>query len=412
MLFLYNLFIAVSRIGIGIAANWNNKAKLWIEGRKNLFSNLQASIPANEKTIWMHCASAGEFEQGKPVLEKLREKYPYHKVLITFFSPSGYSIGKKYEGAHYIFYLPLDTKKNAKRFVQIVQPKLVVFVKYEYWYHHLKAVADQKIPLLLISSIFRKRQVFFKWYGEFYRNILKLFTKIFVQDEDSKQLLHFINIKHCSVNGDTRFDRVATIAGNANPLDNISKFIGSSKVIVAGSTWPDDEQLLTYLNSINDCKLIIAPHEINPAHLEKTGTLFPASVLYSKMNEHTNSKVLVVDNIGMLSRLYQYATITYIGGGFNKSGIHNTLEAAVWSKPVIFGPNYQKFKEAKELIEEGAAFSIENETELKEVVQKLFTNIERLKESSVAAGLYVQKNRGATEKIVSYIQENRLLTTP
>lgn len=412
MLLLYNLFIAFSRIGIGIAAGWNSKARLWVAGRKKFFSNLQASIPANEKIIWMHCASAGELEQGKPVLEKLKEDYPNHKVLVTFFSPSGYSVGKKYVGADHIFYLPLDTQKNAKRFVQIVQPKLVIFVKYEYWYHHLKAVADQKIPLLLISSIFRKRQVFFKWCGGFYRNILKLFTKIFVQDKDSKELLHSIGIKHCSVNGDTRFDRVATIAGNADPIENISNFIKSSKVIIAGSTWPDDEQLLTYLNSINDYKLIIAPHEINPTHLKNISKLFPASVLYSKLNDHTKSKVLVIDNIGMLSRIYQYATITYIGGGFNKSGIHNTLEATVWSKPVIFGPNYQKFKEAKELIEEGAAFSVENETELKEVVQKLLTDIERLKQSSVAAGLYVQKNRGATEKIISYIHENRLLTTP
>ncbi len=413
MLLLYNLFIWLTRVGIGIASLWNGKARQWTKGRIGGVKEITTSIRAGEKIIWMHCASAGEFEQGKPVIEELKKNYDDHKILVTFFSPSGYSIGKNYKQADYVFYLPIDTPKNAKRFIQNVQPTLVIFVKYDFWYHHLKAVIDRKIPLLLISSIFRNNQVFFKWYGGFNRKMLKLFSWLFVQDEASKDLLLSINIKNCSVSGDTRFDRVASIAAVAEPILQIEKFKQGAQVMVAGSTWPDDEQILSSLLHFNkEFKLIIAPHEIDVSHIEKIRSLFPGAALFSGLNETNDSQVLIIDNIGMLSRLYQYATVTYIGGGFNKSGIHNTLEAAVWSKPVIFGPNYQKFKEARELIEEGGAFSISTAVELKEVVLNLLTQKERLIESSMAAGLYVQQHRGATKKIISYIQENRLLTTP
>ena len=368
----------------------------------------------DDSYLWMHCASAGEFEQGKPVLEALKAQYPHYKVLVTFFSPSGYQSGKKYKGADLISYLPLDTKRNAEKFLRLVNPKLVIFIKYEYWYHHLKAVADRKIPLLLVSSIFRKNQVFFKSYGGFYRNILKFYNWIFVQEEESIHLLKSIGVHHCSIGGDTRFDRVTAIVGNFTELELVKRFVGEDVTVVAGSTWPDDEQLLAefYKSYAGKLKLIIAPHEINKAHLEHLFTFFPQAIAYSQIeNKHpTNTPVLIIDNVGMLSRLYHYAAITYIGGGFNKSGIHNTLEAAVWGKPVLFGPNYQKFKEARDLVAHGAGFSIANAPELIHQATTLLQDNSLLQQSSRSARQYVEEHKGATGKIMGYIQENRLLT--
>lgn len=414
MKLLYNFFIGAYRILIAFVALWNKKAQEWTRGQKNLFNELERRIDPADSYIWMHCASAGEFEQGKPVLEALKAQYPHYKVLITFFSPSGYQSGKKYKGADLISYLPLDTKRNAGKFLQVVNPQLVIFVKYEYWYHHLKAVADRRIPLLLVSSIFRKSQVFFKSYGGFYRNILNLYNWIFVQEEESVQLLKSIGINHCSIGGDTRFDRVSAIVQNFTELEHISRFAGSDKVLIAGSTWPDDEGLIAdfYKEYANKLKLIIAPHEINKGHIDHLFKLFPDALAYSEIESKglNNSPVLIIDNVGMLSRLYHYATITYIGGGFNKSGIHNTLEAAVWGKPVIFGPNYQKFKEARELVSVGAGFSVTTATELKQHATALLQNDALLSQSSQSAREYVQANKGATGKIMEYIQENRLLT--
>ncbi|HZH96045.1 MAG TPA: glycosyltransferase N-terminal domain-containing protein, partial [Flavisolibacter sp.] len=270
MIFFYNLFIALFQVSIRIAALWNMKAAQWIYGRKNLFPELKETV-SSTNNIWVHCASVGELEQGKPVIEDLKKRYPHFKILVTFFSPSGYQQGKKYKGADYVFFLPLDTNKNALQFISLVQPKLVVFVKYDFWYHHLKAVHDRRIPLLLISSIFRKNQLFFKWYGSFYRDILKLFTCLFVQDKASLGLLHSIKINNCVVSGDTRFDRVSAIVANRKTVEGIAGFIKDSNVIVAGSTWPNDEALLAQLlpELPPDYKLIIAPHEINPAHLHQ-----------------------------------------------------------------------------------------------------------------------------------------------
>jgi 3-deoxy-D-manno-octulosonic-acid transferase len=412
---LYNIFIALYRILAAFIALWNKKARDWTHGQKNLLAELEQRVSPADQIIWMHCASAGEFEQGKPVLEQLKQKYPQYKILVTFFSPSGYLSGRKYKGADLISYLPLDTKRNAEKFLRIVNPQLVIFVKYEYWYHHLKAVAERNIPLLLISSIFRSKQVFFKGYGSFYRKILGFYHWIFVQDDESIQLLKSIRINHCSLGGDTRFDRVDAIARNSTELELIKRFAGEDKLLVAGSTWPDDERLLAefYHSYTGKLKLIIAPHEINKGHIDNLSSLFPEAITYSDW-EHkptNHPTVLIIDNVGMLSRLYHYATITYIGGGFNKSGIHNTLEAAVWGKPVLFGPNYQKFREARDLVAIGAGFSISNEAVLTERATTLLHNDPILQQSGRSAKEYVEENKGATGKIMDYIQENRLLTS-
>lgn len=428
---MYNVFIALYHLGIQLAALGNGKAKQWVVGRKNLWSVLEGSFPNKEPLIWVHSASAGEFEQAKPVIEALKKEYPTHKMAVTFFSPSGYSVGKKNNLADYVFYLPLDTHSHAKRFVSVLQPQLVVFVKYDYWYHHLKAVKEAGIPLLLVSSIFRKDQAFFKWYGLFYLNMLHFFTQLFVQDEASQKLLQQHGVEHVTVSGDTRFDRVATIAATVTEIEGLKEFVQNKKVIVAGSTWPEDEQMLQKaFETTEGVKLIIAPHEIHEEHIKGIERLFPDSIRYSAlkrlMDDEKQQKeketfsanvfpslstkvVMIIDNIGMLSRLYQYATITYIGGGFNKSGIHNTLEAAVWRKPVIWGPNYQKFREAKALLQAGG-FTYTTSDELKRILNVFWKDAHALAKASVAAGKYVQQNGGATQTILYYIQEKRLLT--
>ena len=438
MILIYDLFIRLFLTGIRIASIWNKKADAWIKGRENLFEELRNKINAEDKIIWMHCASAGEFEQGKPVIEELKDKFPDHKILVSFFSPSGYAVAKRYAHADIVTYLPIDTKKNAKKFIKIVKPQLVVFVKYEYWYHHLKTITTNKIPLILVSAIFRKEQIFFKWYGKFYRQMLFFFHQIFVQDENSLQLLKQNGINNCLIGGDTRFDRVVKIAESFSELVLIKNFVGDNQVIVAGSTWPDDEKLFAEYAKSNEVKLIIAPHEINDQHIASIQKLFPGAFKYSefenllstkpseyatsvwnKIDEQqtidlqkklTNVNTLIIDNVGMLSKLYNYATISFIGGGFNKSGIHNTLEAAVYGNPVLFGSYYKKFKEANDLIAVGAAFPISNAEELKIKMDHLLNDPSGLATSGNAAKNYVSENTGATKKIIQYIQENRLLT--
>lgn len=437
MTLLYNIFIQLYVSGIGIASLWNIKAKQWVDGRKNLFEELEKKIKQNDKIIWVHCASAGELEQGKPVIEDLKKIYPAHKILISFFSPSGFKAAKKYAPADVITYLPADTSSNAKRFVDLVHPQLVVFVKYEYWYHHSNAIALRGIPLIMISAIFRKEQLFFKWYGNFYRHILFLFTHIFVQDKNSLQLLNTIAVTHCSVAGDTRFDRVKKIADGFSELALIKVFVGEKQTVVAGSTWSTDEKVLNAYSKESNIKMIIAPHEIKTGHINELQKRFPNSILYSEVktlftnSSHTKNsiwdsineqeqkniqqkmaqaKTLIIDSVGMLSRLYNYGTIAYVGGGFTKSGIHNTLEAAVYDKPIFFGPNYQKFKEAKDLITIGGAFSISTSEEFKIKTDHLFNDPETLSKAGEASKKYVEENTGATKKILQFIQENRLLT--
>lgn len=418
VLTLYNQFIRLYSFAIRQVAPWNKKAKAWRDGRKDVFTHLEKNILPSERIIWVHCSSAGEFEQGKPVIEALKTTYPGKKILVSFFSPSGYGVAQNYPFADVITYLPLDTRKNAERFFKLVHPELVIFVKYEFWYHHLSVAAFHHVPILLISATFRKEQVFFRWYGSFFRQMLHLFRHLFVQDGASVTLLHAAGVTHASISGDTRFDRVATIAEKKTEIPAIAAFLANKPAIVAGSTWEDDDALLAaYATSQSQTKLIIAPHEITAAHLDTLRQLFPGLVLYSTVQkgdvtfaELEGAQVLVIDSVGLLSRLYAYATLTYVGGGFTKDGIHNILEAAVWGKPVIFGPNYRKYREAKELIQAEGACSIATAAEFKKIADDLLSNKSHLQTFSTNARSYIEENTGATKKIMDMIQEKRLLT--
>lgn len=390
-----------------------------MKGRKNIFQTLQTTIPKADKIIWFHCSSLGEFEQGIPIIERIRKQQTQQKILVTFFSPSGLEAIKNYESLDHIFYLPMDSKKNAKRFLDIVNPSLVIFVKYEFWYYYLQAIKKRNIPLLLVSAVFRKEQPFFKWYGVLHRKMLSFFTHIFVQNDGSKQLLSEIGLKEkTSVCGDTRFDRVMEIAETHEVNPAIDAFVGANKLMVAGSTWKDDEEMIhEVMTSLNDplLKLIIAPHEIDAKHLKEIRKLFPESVYYSEfkqaVSEMKSKNVLIIDNIGLLSRLYRYSYITYVGGGFTHDGVHNVPEAAVYGRPVLFGPNFQKYSEAVELIETGGGFSVDSPEELMKQVSILLIDYQVYRQRSEASKNYIMKKTGAVEKIIQYIQENRLLTS-
>ena len=408
---LYDIFIKFYFFSLKTAALFNVKAKKWVEGRR-----LFPTINNTQKKIWVHCASLGEFEQGRPILEKLKQTYPNYPIVLTFFSPSGFEIRKNYLGADHVFYLPIDNKKNATKFIQEVNPALVVWVKYEYWFHYLNELKKQSIPVLLVSAIFRQSQPFFKSNNKFWKKILFCFDHIFVQDVASKQLLNSIEVnENITISGDTRFDRVLEIAANKTAIDEIEKFVEKQQVLVAGSTWEQDEKLLAkYMMQHETKKLIVAPHEINPAHLKNIKQLFPSSIFYSEWTrlkvKPNNIQVLIIDNVGMLAQLYQYASICYIGGGFNKSGIHNILEAAVYGKAIIFGPHYQKFGEAVGLIQKGGAFSIQNEIELKSILDTLFDDSTKLDKAENVAKNFVIEKSGATKMIIDYVSGKRLLT--
>ncbi len=419
-LILYNCFLLLYTAGARMLSRWSPKAALWVKGRINLFASLDRSLLNGQgPVVWMHCASLGEFEQGRPLLEAVRKTYPAYRILVSFFSPSGYEIRKNYKGADIVCYLPMDSKTNARNFLDKVQPVLVLWVKYEYWYYYLEAIQERKIPLLLVSGIFRANQPFFKWYGGLYRKILTFFTHLFVQTQESASRLARAGTgKAFTVSGDTRFDRVTDIAAMFEPIVPVEAFCQGHRVIVAGSTWPEDEEEMDhYANSHPELRFIIAPHEISEEHLKDTEKLFRHSIRYSRLVAGVPSvtvanlpNVLIIDNIGMLSRLYHYADITYVGGGFGDNGLHNILEAAVYGKPVLFGPNYDGFYEAEELTEKQGGFSIENALELEKLLDKLLSDAELLKRTGKAAQDYVYANRGATEVIFRYIQENRLLT--
>lgn len=408
---MYNISVRLYQLAILIASLFNKKAKLWLEGRKDIFNRLQNAVGNGEKIIWMHCASLGEFEQGRPVLEQLRLQYPQHRLLLTFFSPSGYEIRKNYIGVDWVFYLPLDTRTNARQFIHIVKPSLSIFVKYEYWYHYLHQLHQKNIPVILISAIFREHAPFFKWYGSVHRKMANYFHHLFVQNPESyERITTIVPAEKVSLAGDTRFDRVKTIADSFEPLPLIEQFITNKKILVAGSTWPEDELALKKLmESQADLALIMAPHEITDTHLRFLKETFGEASLYSELlkanSGASSSRVLIIDNIGMLSKLYYYSLVSYIGGGFNKSGIHNTLEAAVYGKPVLFGPNYQKFAEAAGLIKNKAAFSYTTGTELITLTQSLLNNKELLIEYSRNAGAFVTSNTGATGLILSWLKK-------
>ena len=362
----------------------------------------------------MHCASLGEFEQGRPVLQKIKEEFSDAKIVITFFSPSGYEIVKNNKDFENVFYLPMDSAIHAKKWIKILKPDLVLWVKYEYWHYYLQELKRKNIPVLLISGVYRSKRIFFKWYGGFYRNMLKCFTHFFVQNPDSKeQLQKIIAEEKITVSGDTRCDGVINTAENFKEVPGIAAFCGNNKVIVAGSTWEDDEAEWThFVKHHPEIKFIIAPHEIDEENLADVKKEFPGSIFYSEWIEAPPLEgfgeachCLIIDNIGMLSRLYHYATITYVGGGFGDDGLHNILEAAVYGRPVIFGPEYEKNFEAEELIDCSGAISIENALELEKVVNNILTNDTELILRSAAAKNYVYKNAGATGKIISFIRE-------
>ncbi len=425
-LFFYNIFCWLYRSGIRIAALWNPKARRWIDGRKGLFEKLEAAgLASKGPLIWMHCASLGEFEQGRPLLEAIRAQHPTIKIVLSFFSPSGYEIRKDYPGADLVCYLPMDSRDNAHRFIELVNPSLVLWVKYEYWYYFLIALKKKQIPTLLVSGIFRPDQPFFKWYGRLHRYMLDCFAHLFVQNPESAQLLGSLGFsRQVTVSGDTRFDRVAAIATAFRPIPEIEAFCGTRPVIVAGSTWDaDEEELDHYANTHPELRFIIAPHEIDEEHLRDVEQLFKHAVRYSIWKERAAESgelavgnkqpvnTLIIDNIGMLSKLYRYATITYIGGGFGSDGVHNVLEAAVYNKPVVFGPVYDKYFEATELLEAGGAFSVSNAVELEKEFDRLLTDGAFCEQAGRAAGNYVKNKTGATKAVMEYIQEKRLLTS-
>lgn len=411
----YYLFITLYPVVARILSLFDKKAKLWVQGRKDVMDDIYHYFKTNTApVIWFHCASLGEFEQGRPVLEALRVMYTRHKILVTFFSPSGYEVRKNYKQADFICYLPMDSPLNARRFIKTVRPTLVIFVKYEFWFYYLKAIRKRNIPLLLVSGIFRESQTFFKKYGGFYRRMLRYFTHLFVQTPDALRLLHSIGINNASVSGDTRFDRVLATAQNFEPVPLIEAFCAGRKVVVAGSTWTeDDEELDHFVINHPDMRFIIAPHDISEERLKECERLYKHTIRYSQLSTaHGTAGIntLIIDNIGMLSRLYKYATICYVGGAFGGDGIHNILEPAVFAKPVLFGPVHDKFPEAGAMVEVGGAYSVENALELEKTLNGLLSNEQLYAQSCAASLQYIQHHAGATGKVIQYIQENRLLT--
>ena len=409
MSLIYNIAIAFYVIIIRIAAFFNPKARQWVEGRKKIFKKIEEVLRGNTlPIIWVHCASLGEFEQGRPVIEAIKAQLPDTRIFLTFFSPSGFEIRKDYKGADYIFYLPSDLPFNASRFLKLVRPRLVVIIKYEFWFNYLRLLRKQQIPTLIISAIFRPSQHFFKWYGGWFRRNLRGITHFFVQNEQSAQLLHSIGITQVTISGDTRFDRVTTIAENCKPFPLIELFRGNHKLFLAGSTWPVDEELIKTLTESNQgFKIILAPHEVHEEHILNIVRLFDGHALrYSNANPENvaEADVLIIDNIGILSNLYQYAYLAYIGGAFGK-GLHNILEAATFGKPVIIGPNYNKFKEAIDLLERGGIFCIHEAKELIEVSAKLSNEETVYMHASKQCLKYVSTMRGATSLILLEIKK-------
>jgi len=395
MQFLYNISILFYVLGIRIASLLNSKAKLWIRGRNNIFQKLKTATENQNKIVWFHCASLGEFEQGKPIIEAYKVKYPQHKILLTFFSPSGYEIRKNTSLADFVFYLPADTKANAKRFIEIVKPIKVIFVKYEFWLNYMAELKKQNIPFYSVSAIFRDGQAFFKY--KWWEKQLKNVTHFFVQDKNSAELLKSIGFNNTTISGNTRFDRVKENANSAKGIPLIAEFCKQKPIIICGSTWPKDEELIAnFIKENQQYNYIIAPHELSKVlQLQKRTN----GLLFSDANEQNihNYNVLIIDSIGLLTSVYQYGNITYIGGGFGK-GIHNILEPAAFDKPIIFGPHYSKFNEAKDLIEIGGAKSIKNFNELQEAFSYFFSNYQK----NICKN-YIMQKCGSTKLVIKKI---------
>ena len=406
MRIFYNTGIRLYWLSAWILSLWNSKARLWIRGRKGWHENLRKVFTGQDRVVWFHCASLGEFEQGRPVIEAYRERCPGHKILLTFFSPSGYEKRKDYTGADHVMYLPLDTAGNARRLVSSVTLERVFFIKYEFWYHYLNHLKRREIPVFLASGIFRPGQIFFRWYGGWYREFLENFTHIFVQHADSAELLRKFGFQNITVAGDTRFDRVLQVARTPWSHPVLEQFTRDRQVIVAGSTWEADEHMLehAYRGLDRELRWIIAPHELTDAHLKNLCRRFPEHVLFTELDSGitADTRVVIVNTIGQLSYLYRHATLAYIGGGFGR-GIHNILEAATYSVPVLFGPNHTKFLEARELIQMGGAFQVSGEEGLLSTIHQQLHMNRLLKTSSETAGKYVIARGGATLAILDFV---------
>ncbi|CAN5260063.1 glycosyltransferase N-terminal domain-containing protein [soil metagenome] len=409
---LYNIGLGAYHMGIKLSSPFNDKARKWMEGRYDWQTIVKVFL--NDKpAIWVHCASLGEYEQGKPVIDAIEAQYPAAQVIVSFYSPSGYEVVKRREPQRAIVYLPPDSDANARAFLGLLKPRLAIFIKYEFWYHYLRQLRLHKVPTLLVSGIFRESQPFFRFYGGLHREMLQTFEHLFVQDNDSQKLLADIGFKNVTVGGDTRFDRVGAILAHPHELPPIASFKGDFPIFIAGSTWPVDEDLLLpLLPSMikRGWKIIIAPHDIHTQHIQKLlQSLGRDAVLYSALANtgDENHNVLIIDSVGLLAHIYKYAEIAYVGGGFGK-GIHNVLEPAASGLPVVFGPNYDKFKEATDLVYMGGALSVKSSTMLQEALRKLFVEEHWIKASSGALE-YVRTNKGATAKIMSYISAQKLL---
>ena len=410
MLFLYNLLVSITGFFLKIVALFSPKIKLFVDGRKNIFAILKEKIKVEDKTIWFHSASLGEYEQGLPVIEKIKEKYPAHKIIVTFFSPSGYEVRKNNNVADLTIYLPLDTKNNAQQFLKLVHPELAFFIKYEFWLNYLHELKKLKTPTYLISGIFRENQTFFKWYGGFYREALETFTYFFVQNEDSKIKIETIGFDNVIVSGDTRFDRVNAILARDNSLEYIETFKNNQPTIVIGSSWPKDENLLIhYINQASEnTKFIIAPHNIKAEQIDNLKkTITKKTVLFSEKESKNlaDYNVFIIDTVGLLTKIYSYGTIAYVGGGFGNPGIHNILEPATFGIPIIIGPNYSKFAEAIELVALGGCVAISNNKELKGIFDRLLSDKNLLEEKAAICKSYIKNNKGATNIIVKTIPE-------
>jgi len=408
LLFFYNLLTHIASYFLKVIALFNPKIKLFVNGRKNVFKKLQESVAVTDKTIWIHCASLGEFEQGLPILEELKKQYQNHKIVVSFFSPSGYEVKKNSPIADVIVYLPLDTKTNAKHFLNAVHPELAIFVKYEFWPNYLAELKCRNIKTLLVSGIFREDQAFFKNYGKWMLNSLQTFDHFFVQNEASKILLNNIQFKNVTVAGDTRFDRVSEILKRDNSLDFIETFKQNKTTIVYGSSWSDDESIyLDYLNSTKNIKHIIAPHDIKPHKIEKLkNSIIKTVLLYSEKDgkNTANYDVLIIDTIGLLTKIYSYADIAYVGGAFN-TGLHNTLEPAVFGIPVVIGPEFQKFQEAVDLVNRKGILTVSNKDIYTTVINELVNSDQHRLATGKINSNYIHQQAGATTKILNYLNK-------
>lgn len=415
MKFFYNLFVHLFPFFIRVASIWNPKAALWVKGRKNQFERLRLAVGKSSRPIiWFHTASLGEFEQGRPVIEEIRQKYPEYRILLTFFSPSGFEIRKNYAGADLVFYLPMDTKRNASLFLEITAPQLAIFIKYETWYNFLSELKNKGVPSLLVSAVVYPHQFSFSPWSSFMKKTLALFTHIFAQSDDALDMLKAHQIEtNYSLGGDTRYDRVKTLSDAPFQHNGIERFLNNQAVLVAGSTWHDDEKMLSNLQSKQSrLKLIIAPHEISSKNISELKGLFQESILFSELENIENPElysVLIIDNIGLLSKLYRYGNIAYVGGGFNKAGIHNILEAAVYGNTVVFGPNFSKSNEAKEMIELSLAYSFSTKDELANIVDTLCNNREQLNQKNLIVKQFVEERIGATKKVLALIEKQQHL---